>query len=277
MATINELIAALNASSDNILANAAKLNTTADSMNQNLDGILGVQEVQPLDRDETESFTTTNIVDGPQTEVGLTDTSKAIMGTDTPAPRNFLSDMAEAAKKYIQSGGLIGLGARGLGTLFGDLNNNPIDQFNRTFSVQQYGDPYGYNMTRGNLPGKDPFGINTVSQFGDYQIHYQDYLNAFENQTKVPGLMGSGLFSYVPSQTSQFAIDKADFAREVLGLKDTSPNITGTPLITGTSNFQNDNRGSGGGGFDTSAADSAGTSAGSGQFSPRTSRGRSGY
>ena len=42
MATLNELIAALNASSDNILANANRLNTTADSMNQNLDGILGV-------------------------------------------------------------------------------------------------------------------------------------------------------------------------------------------------------------------------------------------
>jgi hypothetical protein len=35
--------------------------------------------------------------------------------------------------------------------------------------------------------------------------------------------------------------------------------------------------GGGGGGFDTSAADKAGTSLGSGQFSPSTSRGRSGY
>jgi len=35
--------------------------------------------------------------------------------------------------------------------------------------------------------------------------------------------------------------------------------------------------GGGGGGFSTSAADRAGTSAGSGQFSPSTSRGRSGY
>ena len=35
--------------------------------------------------------------------------------------------------------------------------------------------------------------------------------------------------------------------------------------------------GGGGGGFDTSAADRAGTSLGSGQFSPSTSRGRSGY
>ena len=35
--------------------------------------------------------------------------------------------------------------------------------------------------------------------------------------------------------------------------------------------------GTGGGGFDTSAADKAGTSLGSGQFSPKTSKGRSGY
>tara|TARA_R110002126_G_scaffold282914_1_gene431785 strand:- start:403 stop:1569 length:1167 start_codon:yes stop_codon:yes gene_type:complete len=39
----------------------------------------------------------------------------------------------------------------------------------------------------------------------------------------------------------------------------------------------NQRGGNGGGNFDTSAADRAGTSAGSGQFSPKTSRGRSGY
>ena len=75
----------------------------------------------------------------------------------------------------------------------------------------------------------------------------------------------------MPSQTSQFAIDKADFAKDVLGLKPDSANITGTPLITTDSNYQS---GDGGGGFDTSAADKAGTSLGSGQFSPKTSKGR---
>ena len=243
MATINELIAALNASSDNILANAAKLDTTADSMNQNLDGILGVQEVQPLDRDETESFTTTNIVDGPQTEVGLTGTGEAIMGTDIPAPRNILSDTIDAAKNYLQSGGLMGIAARGIGALFEgllpqSLKDSPIDKFNRGFAVENYGDPFNYGLGPGNLTGVDPFGINTVSGFGDYQKYYQDYLNAFENQTK----FGDGIFGYVPSQKSQFAQNKADFAKEVLGLKDSSPNITGTPLITRTSDFQDKNR-----------------------------------
>ena len=112
-------------------------------------------------------------------------------------------------------------------------------------------------MGSGNLVGKDPFGVNTVSAFGDYQKHYENYLNAFNNQTKVPGLFGTELFSYVPSQTSQFAIDKADFAKDVLGLKPDSANITGTPLITTDSNYQsgdNNPDGSGGytGGFDPS-------------------------
>ena len=115
MATLNELIAALNASSDNILANADRLNTTADSMNQNLDGILGVQEVIPLDRDETESFTTTNVVDGPQTEVGLTETGAPIIGAEAPTPPNFLSDTVNAVKDYIQGGGMIGMVDRGIG------------------------------------------------------------------------------------------------------------------------------------------------------------------
>ena len=122
MATLNELMAALNAKSDSILANAAKLNTTADSMNQNLDGILAVQEVLPIDRDETESFTTTNIVDGPQTEVGLTGTGEAIMGAEAPpAPQNFFSNTIDSIKNYIQEGGMIGKVARGIGSLFEGL------------------------------------------------------------------------------------------------------------------------------------------------------------
>ena len=116
MATLNELIAALNAKSDSMLANAAKLNTTADNMNQTLDGILGVEEVQPLDRDETESFTTTNVVDGPQTEVGLTETGVPIIGAEAPlAPQNFFSNTIDSIKNYIQEGGMIGKVARGVG------------------------------------------------------------------------------------------------------------------------------------------------------------------
>ena len=89
------------------------------------------------------------------------------------------------------------------------------------------------SLRAGNLTGQDPFGVNTVSGFGNYQKHYSDYLNAFNNQTKFKGL-------YTPKKTSKFAQDKADFAKEVLGLKKTSSNITGTPLIVSGSVFEQD-------------------------------------
>ena len=157
---------------------------------------------------------------------------------------------------FISSGGTVGAIAGGIGSLLNALfdTETPIDKFNKQFSVQNLGgDPYGYynDLRAGNLTGQDPFGVNTVSKFGDYQKHYRDYLDAFNNQTKFKGI-------YTPKKTSKFARDKADFAKEVLGLKKTSPNITGTPLIVGGSVFEqdrgrDDDRGStgstGGGGF----------------------------
>ena len=157
---------------------------------------------------------------------------------------------------FIGSGGFGGMVARGLGGILQALlpKESPIDKFNKQFSVQNLGgDPYGYydSLRAGNLTGQDPFGVNTVSGFGDYQKHYRDYLNAYNNQTKFKGL-------YTPKKTSKFAQDKADFAKEVLGLKKTSSNITGTPLIVSGSVFEqdkgrDDDRGStgstGGGGF----------------------------
>ena len=156
---------------------------------------------------------------------------------------------------FISSGGTVGAIAGGIGSLLNALfdTETPIDKFNKQFSVQNLGgDPYGYynDLRAGNLTGQDPFGVNTVSKFGDYQKHYRDYLDAFNNQTKFKGI-------YTPRKTSKFAQDKADFAREVLGLKKTSPNITGTPLIVGGSVFEQDrgrdddrgSTGSGGGGF----------------------------
>jgi hypothetical protein len=157
---------------------------------------------------------------------------------------------------FIGSGGFGGMAARALGGILQAVlpKESPMDKFNKQFSVQNLGgDPYGYynDLRAGNLTGQDPFGVNTVSGFGDYQKHYRDYLNAFNTQTKFKGL-------YTPKKTSKFAQDKADFAKEVLGLKKTSPNITGTPLIVGGSVFEqdrdrDDDRGStgstGGGGF----------------------------
>ena len=152
---------------------------------------------------------------------------------------------------FIGSGGFGGLAARALGGILQAVlpKESPMDKFNKQFSVENLGgDPYGYysDLRAGNLTGQDPFGVNTVSGFGDYQKHYRDYLNAYNNQTKFKGL-------YTPKKTSKFARDKADFAETVLGLKKTSPNITGTPLIVCGSVFEqdrgrDDDRGSTGGG-----------------------------
>ena len=167
MATQNELMAALNAKSDSILANAAKLNTTADSMNQTLDGILGVQEVTPLDRDETESFTTTNVVDGPQTEVGLTETGEAIMGAEAPPPPgNFFSDTIDSVKDYLTSGGITGTIARGIGSLIPDRDprQNALDTFYTTGVGAQYMNPSSPNY----IPGMENYNI--VSGGGLYTL-----------------------------------------------------------------------------------------------------------
>ena len=167
MATLNELMAAINAKSDSILANAAKLNTTADSMNQTLDGILGVQEVTPLDRDETESFTTTNVVDGPQTEVGLTETGEAIMGAEAPPPPgNFFSDTIDSVKDYLTSGGITGTIARGIGSLIPDRDprQNALDTFYTTGVGAQYMNPSSPNY----IPGMENYNI--VSGGGLYTL-----------------------------------------------------------------------------------------------------------
>jgi len=50
----------------------------------------------------------------------------------------------------------------------------PSDPMSKSFSVQALGgDPYGYydQMRAGNLTGQDPFGINTISAFGNYPAY----------------------------------------------------------------------------------------------------------
>lgn len=50
----------------------------------------------------------------------------------------------------------------------------PSDPMSRSFSVQALGgDPYGYydQMRAGNITGQDPFGINTISAFGNYPAY----------------------------------------------------------------------------------------------------------
>jgi hypothetical protein len=72
--------------------------------------------------------------------------------------------------------------------------NYPSDAMSRSFAVENYGDPYNYNMGSGNLTGKDPFGINTISFAGNYPAYYDKYVSDYE----------AGKYS----PTSQFALDK---------------------------------------------------------------------
>jgi hypothetical protein len=72
--------------------------------------------------------------------------------------------------------------------------NYPSDAMSRSFAVENYEDPYNYNMGSGNLTGKDPFGINTISFAGNYPAYYDKYVRDYE----------AGKYS----PTSQFAIDK---------------------------------------------------------------------
>jgi len=123
-------------------------------------------------------------------------------------------------------------GIPGLGFLLNAARPSPIDKYNQArWSVHGRGLPgtshvssfapmnYFDTLRHGNLTGQDPFGINTVSMFGNYQKHYEDYLNAFNRGEK----------------KGQFARDKANYAKQVLGITPTSSNIAGTPLITQTS------------------------------------------
>ena len=123
-------------------------------------------------------------------------------------------------------------GIPGLGFLLNAARPSPIDRYNQArWSVHGRGLPgtshvssiapmkYFDTLRHGNLTGQDPFGINTVSMFGNYKKHYEDYLNAFNRGEK----------------KGQFAIDKANYAKQVLGTTPSSSNIAGTPLITSTS------------------------------------------
>ena len=123
-------------------------------------------------------------------------------------------------------------GIPGLGFLINAARPSPIDKYNQArWSVHGRGLPgtshvssfapmkYYNDLRHGNLTGQDPFGINTVSMFGNYQKHYEDYLNAFNRGEK----------------KGQFAIDKANYAKQVLGITPSSSNIAGTPLVTQTS------------------------------------------
>jgi hypothetical protein len=77
----------------------------------------------------------------------------------------------------------------------------PSDTMSRSFAVENYGDPYNYNMGSGNLTGKDPFGINTISMMGNYPAYYDQYVRDYD----------AGKYS----NTSKFAQEKYEHAQAV--------------------------------------------------------------
>ena len=158
------------------------------------------------------------------------------------------------------------------GSLIGSIKESPTDKVGLASFGRGY-DPYGYKgqLTSGTLGARqDPFGRNIVSAFSNYQ---QNRINELKELTQLKNL---GLLK------NQFKKDKLDFAQNYL--EKVKQEREQRQREAARRNFANvyaeaDKRGftGPGGGFDTSAGDKAGTSLGSGQFSPSSSRGRSGY
>ena len=187
MATLNELIAQLNASSDSILSNANRLNTTADNMNQTLDGmgvkeLSGIAEIQPEIIEEPQyrirdqlnrDFLQGGLFRDAKQSLGDTynQLRKTSLGEGIGSIKNFAMDGLDFGKMALS--GIGNMIMPGLGFILSNLpKDSPRNKFDRSFTVggaNMPNDPYGYYgaLRAGNL-NQDPFGRNTVSMFGDY-------------------------------------------------------------------------------------------------------------
>ena len=118
-----------------------------------------------------------------------------------------------------------------------------IDKFNREYQlggdlyqnvVSQVDDPkfegrlegYADDLIAGTGEGKDPFGKNTVSAYGDYPAMATETYNELIEKQKQRATEGKEL--------SQFDKDRLDYYGHVSGLTGKT-NIPGTPLMTDTS------------------------------------------
>jgi hypothetical protein len=169
MATLNELIAQLNASSDNILSDANRMNTTANNMNQTLDGmgvkeISGVAELLPDAQDRYRQ----DMYKGQ-----LPDSFSNNITQDTTAlvPQNLKSNITNqnnnknfsiknAITDYFQQGGILGMATNFLGNFVPDMDP-------RQAALRNY---YGYDNI-GRVPsGQLMAGYNPVSGGGLYTL-----------------------------------------------------------------------------------------------------------
>jgi len=161
MATLNELIAQLNASSDNILANAAKTNIVADDMNQTLDGMMGVQEVSGIQELAPGRSVSEQVYADQQINNQYSDMAPADFGypnANSQFPQLGLMDQTKNLfNKYIGSGGAIGMLASGIGSLL------PQRSQSDRYMLDTYGGygPYG---------GKDKYGYNIINAANNYMV-----------------------------------------------------------------------------------------------------------
>jgi len=160
MATLNELIAQLNASTDNILSDASRLNTTADNMNQTLDG-MGVQEVSGI------AELAPGRTVGEQRDKGMYDSGQlqytdvlpqdyGYVGSGAQLPeQGLMSQAKDLFQKYIGSGGILGMAANTIGGIL--PQRSQLDRY----MLDTYG---GY----GNMGLQDKYGYNIINAANNY-------------------------------------------------------------------------------------------------------------
>ena len=165
MATLNELIAQLNASSDNILADSAKANIVADDMNQTLDG-MGVKEVSGI------AQLAPGRTVGEQRDAGMYASGELQYDDVAPGDFGYVYTSPQASEKgligqgknlieqYIRSGGLLGLATRGIGSLFSML---PKRSQSDRYLLDTFG---GY----GQFGQQDKFGYNIINAANNYMV-----------------------------------------------------------------------------------------------------------
>ena len=165
MATLNELIAQLNASTDNILSDASRLNTTANNMNQTLDG-MGVQEISGIEGlipDAQDRYKQKMYTEQVPTTVSnnITTDTTALVPNITNQNKNLTefgyqqnkNGIMSQIKDYFKGGGSLGAAARFIGEFIPDMDP-------RAKALRNY---YGYDNI-GRVPqGQLMAGYNPVS------------------------------------------------------------------------------------------------------------------
>ena len=160
MATLNELIAELNASSDRILADINRANIAADNMNKTLDNQLGVQEVSgvaellPTGRTIGEQRDADMYATGQLQYSDVLPQDYGYLGASAPFPeKGIMSQLGDTFQKYIGSGGIIGMIGSAL------PKRSALD----SYMIDTYG---GY----GDMGLQDKYGYNIINAANNYMV-----------------------------------------------------------------------------------------------------------